>query len=282
MNDALSRGIRLLLLVSCSMFVLSGCASTPSNPDDPLERYNRAMYSFNDGVDKVVVRPAAQAYETVTPRLVRTGVGNFFGNLGDLWIGVNSMLQGKVGDAFSDWMRFMVNTTFGIAGVFDVATEMGLPKNDEDFGQTLAVWGVGEGPYVVLPLLGPRTLRDAVALPVDWQGDPVASVDHGRTRASFIVLRVVHGRANLLGLDKTLAEAIDPYAFTRDSYLQQRRYKVYDGNPPVEYEDFDRENGVSIMPVRGVSDALAEAALDSLQLVSFLEADAGSSSFAIR
>jgi len=282
MNDALSRGVRLLLLVSCSMFVLSGCASTPPNPDDPLERYNRAMYSFNDGVDKVVVRPAAKAYETVTPRLVRTGVGNFFGNLGDVWIGLNSMLQGKVGDAFSDWMRFMVNTTFGVAGVFDVATEMGLPKNDEDFGQTLAVWGVGEGPFVVLPLLGPRTLRDAMALPVDWQGDPVASIDHSRTRASFIGLRVVHGRANLLGIDKTLAEALDPYAFTRDFYLQQRRYKVYDGNPPIEYEDFDLENEASLMPVRGSSDALAEAALESLQLVSLLEADAGSSSFAIR
>lgn len=282
MNSALTRSLRLLLLVCCSMFLLVGCATTGHHPDDPLERYNRAMYVFNDGVDTMVVRPVAKGYETVTPRLLRAGVGNFFGNLGDVWIGFNSMLQGKVGDAFSDWMRFMVNTTFGIAGVFDVASEMGLAKNDEDFGQTLAVWGVGEGPFVVLPLLGPRTLRDAVALPVDWQGDPVASIDHARTRASFSGLRIVHGRASLLGIDKTFAEALDPYALTRDSYLQQRRFKVYDGNPPIEYEDFDVDSGASVVPARGASDALVEAALDSLQMVSLLESDAGTSAFVVR
>lgn len=282
MNDALCRGMRLLLLVSCALLVLSGCASTPPNPDDPLERYNRAMYTFNDGVDTALVRPVAQAYEAVTPSVVRTGVGNFFGNLEDLWIGVNSFLQGKVGDAFTDWMRFTFNTTLGLAGLIDIASEMGLAKNDEDFGQTLAVWGVGEGPFVVLPLLGPRTLRDAMALPVDWQGDPVGAIDHSRTRASFSVLRIVHGRASILGIDKTLSETLDPYAFTRDFYLQQRRYKVFDGNPPVEYEDFDLKNGTSGAPLRSASDALVESALDSLQLVELLEADPASATFVIR
>ena len=282
---ALTRIAALFLAVA--MLVLSGCASTPRNPDDPLERYNRAMFSFNDGVDRALVRPAAQVYETVTPRFVRTGVGNFFGNIADVWIGLNNMLQGKVGDGMSDWMRFMVNSTFGIFGLFDVASEMGLPKNDEDFGQTLAVWGVGEGPYVVLPLLGPRTLRDAAALPVDMKGDPVASLDHGQTRAAFAVLRVVHGRAKLLPLDATLEDALDKYAFVRDSYLQRRRFLVHDGNPPLEYEDFNGEyeddNGhSSLLPVRTMSDAVAEMAIDSLELVTLVEADAVQSGFAIR
>lgn len=237
-------GRQLVALLACCALVLGGCATRPANPDDPLERFNRAMFSFNEGVDKAVVRPAAKAYDTVAPRPVRIGVGNFFSNLGDLWIGFNNMLQGKFADGISDWMRFAVNSTFGIFGLLDVASEAGLPKNDEDFGQTLAVWGVGEGPFVVLPFFGPRTFRDAVVLPVDLKGDPVWTIDHVATRNTFTGVRLVHNRANLLGLDKTFDEAsLDKYAFLRDFYLQQRRYKVHDGAPPTEYEDFNGNNG---------------------------------------
>ena len=264
----------LLLLIALLALVLGGCASTPRNPDDPLERYNRAMFAFNEGVDQALLRPAARAYETVAPPLVRAGVGNFFGNLADVWIGLNNLLQGKVGEGLSDWTRFMVNSTFGIAGLFDVATEMGLPKHDEDFGQTLAVWGIGEGPYVVLPLWGPRTLRDAAALPVDFRGDPLMAVNHDQTRMALGVLRVVHVRARLLPLDATLEEAIDRYAFVRDAYLQRRRFQVFDGNPPFDYEDFN-SGADRILPLRTLSDAVAEMAVGSLELATLTETGAG-------
>lgn len=271
----------LLLAVVLAALTLGGCASAPANPDDPLERFNRAMFSFNEGVDKAVLKPTAEVYETITPKVVRTGVGNFFGNLGDPWIALNNMLQGKVADGMSDLMRFVVNSTLGVLGMLDIATDMGLNKNDEDFGQTLAVWGVGEGPFVVLPLLGPSTLRDTAALPVDWQGNLIATVDHVPTRNTFLGLRAVHGRSTLLGAEKTLEEgALDKYAFTRDFFLQQRRYKVRDGDVPLEYEDFD--NGVSMLPVRGEADALAEIAVESLELVSLLEAAPEFEQFVIR
>ncbi|HRP96682.1 MAG TPA: VacJ family lipoprotein [Rhodocyclaceae bacterium] len=261
-------------VLACLALVLGGCATRVPNPDDPLERLNRAMFSFNEGVDKAVLRPAAQVYDTVTPQPVRTGVGNFFSNLGDLWIGFNNMLQGKFGDGFSDWMRFGLNSTFGIVGLLDVATEAGLPKNDEDLGQTLAVWGVGEGAFVVLPFFGPRTLRDAAVLPVDMKGDQVWTVDHVATRNTFTALRLVHNRANLLGLDKTFDEAsLDKYAFMRDFYLQQRRYKVHDGAPPIEYEDF---NGDGLGPQTGnasAADRVAHAALGRLELIDAAEVD---------
>ncbi len=271
-----------LLAVVLLAFALGGCASVPANPEDPLERYNRAMFAVNDGLDRAVLRPTAKAYEAVTPRLVRTGVGNFFGNIEDIWIGFNNILQGKVGDGMSDWMRFMVNSTFGVAGLFDIASEMGLQKNDEDFGQTLAVWGVGEGPHVVLPFFGSRTLRDAFALPVDMRADLASSIEHVPTRNSVRALRIVNTRASLLGFDSTLDEAIDRYAFVRDFYLQQRRYKVSDGNVPLEYEDFDAQNGVSSLPVRSHTDALVEVAVESLELVSLVESDRRADAFVIR
>ena len=220
--------------------LVSGCASRPANPDDPLEGFNRAMYGFNDRVDRAVLKPAAEIYEAVTPSPVRTGVGNFFSNLGDVWIGANNILQGKVADGLSDWMRVALNSTFGLAGLLDIATEAGLPKHDEDFGQTLAVWGVGEGPYVVVPFFGPRTLRDAAAIPVNMYENDVWGIDHVRTRNSMVGLRLTHQRLRLLGLDQTLETATtDPYAYVRDFYLQQRRYKVFDGNVPVGYDDED-------------------------------------------
>lgn len=238
-------GIRRLLawavLLPCAAFVLSGCASTRGpNPDDPYERFNRSMFTFNEAMDKTILKPVAKGYDTVTPQFVRTGVSNFFGNVDDLWIGFNSLLQGKVANGLSDWMRFTFNSTFGIFGLFDIASEAGLEKHDEDFGQTLAAWGAGEGPFLVLPFMGPRTTRDALGLPVDWVGNPVRYVDPSSARNTLIGVRAVNARANALGISKTLEEGtLDKYSFARDFYLQQRRYKVSDGTPSLEYEDFD-------------------------------------------
>ncbi len=259
-------GARVLVLAA-TVLLGSGCATTASNPEDPLEGYNRAMFSFNEGLDKAVIKPAAQAYDAVLPSPVRTGVSNVFGNLGDPWIGVNNLLQGKFADALSDMMRFLFNSTFGIAGVLDIATEMGFAKHDEDFGQTLGRWGVGDGAYIVLPFFGPRTLRDAAMLPVDMSVDPVSSVGHIPTRNTMTGVRLLNTRANLLGVDKTLEEGtLDKYSYVRDFYLEQRRYKVFDGNPPRVYEDFSRVDGDSL-PLGRAADELAAVAVEDLELL---------------
>lgn len=263
-----------VVALACATLVVTGCASRPHNPDDPLETYNRAMFSFNEGVDKAVVKPVAQVYEAAVPQLVRTGVGNVFSNLGDVWIGFNNLLQGKVGDGMSDLMRFAMNSTFGFLGILDIASEAGLPKHDEDFGQTLAVWGVAEGPYFVVPFFGPRTVRDAVALPLDMQGSGLMQIDHVRTRNTVLATRIVHTRSVLLRAERAIDEAsIDKYVFMRDAYLQQRRYKVHDGNPPLEYENFD-VNGKSSRRLLYETevDALAVAALGEIELVGPLAA----------
>jgi phospholipid-binding lipoprotein MlaA len=259
----------LVLLMAFAMLLMTGCASNPRNPEDPLEGYNRAMFSFNEGVDKAVVKPVARVYEAAVPQLVRTGIGNVFGNLGDVWVGLNNLLQGEVGDGMSDLMRFAVNSTFGILGIFDVASEMGLHKNDEDFGQTLAVWGVGEGAYFVVPFLGPRTVRDAVVLPLDMRGNALIQIDHVPTRNTVLAVRVTHARSLLLKTDRTLDEQIDKYAFVRDAYLQARRYKVYDGNPPTQYEDFDaRLKNPAREPIyQTYADAVAVAAVGRMEFV---------------
>ncbi|MDR2093765.1 MAG: VacJ family lipoprotein [Azoarcus sp.] len=221
---------------------LAGCANTP--PQDPFEHYNRAMFSLNEKLDIVVAKPVAKAYVAVTPTPVRTWVGNFFGNLNDPWIGVNNLLQGKPADALSDLMRFLVNSTMGIGGLLDIATEARLPKHDEDFGQTLGVWGFHDGPYVMLPFFGPRTLRDAIAFPMDMTfDDSWRFIPHIATRNTLSALQLASERARMLGLERTLDEAtLDKYSYSRDFYLQQRRSKIYDGNPPLEYENFDLDD----------------------------------------
>jgi phospholipid-binding lipoprotein MlaA len=214
----------------------TGCATGPNaNPKDPLEPMNRSISRFNDSLDENVLKPVATGYQDVTPDLVQKGVRNVFNNLSDIWSTVNNGLQLKGRDTAESLMRSVVNTVFGIYGVFDVATPIGLERHPEDFGQTLGAWGVPNGPYVVLPLFGPSTLRDTAGMPVDTSVDYVRNLDHIPTRNSAIALRVVDKRANLLGASNLLSEAaIDKYSFTRDAYLQYRRNQVFDGNPPDE------------------------------------------------
>jgi phospholipid-binding lipoprotein MlaA len=229
-----------LVALAALMGALGGCATTAANPGDPLEPLNRAIFGFNENVDKAVLKPVAQGYRTVVPQTVRTGVTNFFSNLEDLWISANNLMQGKVEFALGDFLRFTFNSSFGLLGVMDVASEMGLEKHNEDFGQTLGRWGVGSGAYLVLPLLGPSTVRDGAARVVDWQGDIVGNLSNVPTRNSLYATRVVSDRANLFDATGILEEAaLDKYTFVRDSWLQRRRNLVYDGNPPREPSDSD-------------------------------------------
>lgn len=213
----------------------SGCATSGGDPRDPLETVNRGVLAFNDAADAVLLTPAARAYRAVLPEGLRGAVRNVFTNLDDLWIGANNLLQGKPTDAISDWLRFVFNTTLGFVGVIDVASEAGLEKHNEDLGQTLARWGVGDGPYLMLPLLGPSTTRDTAALPVDWLADPVLTARPIALRNSLTAVRFVARREQLLDTTRTLEEAaLDRYVFLRESYLQRRRSLVYDGRPPRE------------------------------------------------
>ncbi len=216
--------------------LLSACASGPNaNPHDPLEPFNRGVFQFNDGVDAAVLQPVAKTYVAVVPELARRGVDNFFHNLQDAWSFVNNALQFKGEAAVNSLARFGVNSVIGIYGVFDVASEMNIERNTKDFGQTLGYWGVVPGPYLVLPLLGPSSLRDSVGLVVDHQGDITSRVSDVAARNSLTAVHLVDKRARLLSATQALDQAaLDKYTFTRDAYLQRRRNAVYDGNPPDE------------------------------------------------
>lgn len=216
------------LVVTLSL--LAACATGPdATPGDPLEPFNRGVYRFNDAVDTAVLKPVATAYQNVTPSPIRTGVNNFFGNLGDLWSSVNAGLQLRPREAGENLMRFSVNTVFGLAGVLDIATEMGIPRTRLDFGQTLGRWGAPSGPYLVLPLFGPSSVRDGTGLLVDGYGDPVSGMDHVPSRNSLTALRVVDTRAMYLRATTLLEEAaLDKYSFTRDLYLNRRQSQIDD------------------------------------------------------
>ena len=219
-------------MAACVALLLAGCA-TSGNPKDPIEGFNRAMYGVHDGIDTVLLKPVATGYDAVLPDPVQTGVTNFFANISDIMTSVNNLLQGKPKEAISDLGRVAVNSTIGILGIFDPASGMGLEKHDEDFGQTMGAWGVGEGAFVFLPIMGPRTVRDAAGIYMDIWFDPVNYIDHVPTRNTIWAVRVVNLRANLLPADKVIEEAaLDKYSYIRDAYLQNRRNLVYDGNPP--------------------------------------------------
>ena len=220
--------------------LLVGCASGPSaNPRDPLEPFNRGMYHFNEVVDAAVIKPVAIAYRDVAPKPLRRGVSNFFGNLQDAWSFVNNALQLKGEAAMDSLFRFGVNSVFGLGGLLDVASEMRIERHTKDFGHTLGYWGVGPGPYLVLPVFGPSTLRDAAARTVDLQGDISTNVAHIPTRNTLTFVKLFEKRADLLNATTMLEEvALDKYTFVRDSYLQRRRSAIFDGNPPEEeFED---------------------------------------------
>jgi phospholipid-binding lipoprotein MlaA len=224
-------GLALLALA------FTGCASLPPgrepDPKDPFERYNRAAFSFNDALDRAILKPVARAYKFVTPDLVQQGVANFFGNIGDIPTAVNDILQGKPKQAVTHVGRFALNTTVGVLGLFDVASAMGLERRREDFGQTLGTWGLGSGPYVVLPVFGPSSVRDTFGLVADFGLDPLVYVRDDGWRYGLVGLRAIEQRASVLDIEKTFkAIEIDPYLFTRDAYLTRRRNSVYDGNPP--------------------------------------------------
>lgn len=227
---------------------LAGCAGTQTqdgNPQDPWEGFNRGVYSFNDTLDRYALKPVAQGYDYITPTPVQEGVGNFFSNLGEIGNSFNSLLQWKLTNAGTSVGRLLINTTLGLGGFLDPATRMGIEKHDEDFGQTLATWGVGSGPYLVLPFLGPSTVRDTAGLPVDWYTDPVTYVDHDVTRWSIRFIDLVQTRASLLGQEKLIQG--DRYSFIRDAYLQRRAFLINDGrsgkdpfgSDDLEFDDSD-------------------------------------------
>jgi len=230
----LSRLRAVILCATVSVFLAGGCAST-GNPRDPLEPLNRAVYKFNDAVDNLVIKPASTLYRDLVPQFVRTGISNFFSNINDVIVALNNLMQGKIPAAINDVGRILVNTTLGVFGLMDPATELGVEKNNEDFGQTLGFWGLGDGAYLVLPFLGPSSVRDTAG----WAGDiytwPVTYLEPTRHRNALIGLRFVSGRADLLEASRILeTAALDPYEFVRDAYLQRRRNLVHDGKPPDE------------------------------------------------
>jgi phospholipid-binding lipoprotein MlaA len=226
------------LVSALLLLALAACATGPNaNPSDPFEPFNRSVFKFNDAVDEAVLKPVATVYQDALPPLVRQGVRNFFGNLQDAWSAVNNALQFKGVPAANSLLRFGVNTFIGVGGLVDVASDLNIERQTKDFGHTLGYWGFAPGPYLVLPLLGPSTVRDTVALPIDAQGNLISSIEHVPTRNSTTALRLLDTRASLLGATSMLdAVSLDKYTFTRDAYLQRRRNSIYDGNPPDDGE----------------------------------------------
>jgi len=231
-------GVRLAF-ITLTLSLLQGCA-TGTDPRDPFEPFNRGVYSFNEGVDRAILQPVARGYRAVLPQFIRSSVSNFFSNINDVVVALNNLLQGKFTAAYTDLGRVAINSTIGLLGLFDVASEAGIEKHDEDFGQTLGRWGMADGPFLVLPLLGPSTGRDAVGRVGDYFSDPVTYVDPTHNRYQLFGTRIVNRRAELLDASTVLqTAALDPYEFVRDAYLQRRRHLIYDGAPPADREFLD-------------------------------------------
>ncbi|HEY3078191.1 MAG TPA: VacJ family lipoprotein [Burkholderiales bacterium] len=229
------------LLLAALIGALAGCASTADrDPRDPFEPLNRGIYRFNDKVDTAIARPLATTYQKLVPVEVRDRVRNFFGNIGDFFIGVNNFLQGKFEDGVSDWARFAFNSTIGLFGIHDVATDMGYEKHNEDFGQTFGRWGAPSGPYLILPILGSSSVRDGIGTGIDLYVDPLTEVRPYHLQYGLVGLRLTQTRADLLDASRILEEAaLDRYVFQRDAYLQRRRSLIYDGRAPREKEPED-------------------------------------------
>lgn len=253
---AVARRIPGVLLVAAAV-LLAGCATTGKTPTqrlDPWENWNRKVFQFNEELDEHVLKPVATVYADVVPHRVRLGVDNFFGNAADAWSAVNSFLQLKVGQGLHGVMRVGTNTLFGLGGLLDPATEMGLERNPEDFGKTLAHWGVGAGAYIVWPLYGPSTVRDSVALPLDRGASPSMVINDGAAVYSITTLQIINSRANLLAAGSVLDSIVlDKYTFVRDAYLQRRGVKLF-GNDD-DYPDYEdpREDAEATSPLPAAS-----------------------------
>jgi phospholipid-binding lipoprotein MlaA len=245
-----------LVIAAIVLATAAGCATVPGgdaaqataggvpsvvrqvNPKDPFEPWNRRVYAFNEVVDENLLQPVARAYVKVMPEFARTTIGNFFGNFGDAWSTVNHFLQGKLQSGLEMGMRVAVNSVFGLGGLLDIASEAGLDRRDEDFGQTLGVWGVPAGPYLVWPILGPSSMRETAAMPLDRGWSPGLVINDSGVTAGLTTLQIVEARARLLNASRLLGDvALDKYVFTRDAYLSRRRSLVYDGDPPPEPDD---------------------------------------------
>jgi phospholipid-binding lipoprotein MlaA len=229
-------------LVLLLAFFMSACTTVPTErrvASDPWEPLNRTIFSVNVAADNVSTKPIAKGYRKVIPGPIRKGVSNFFRNLTTPQSAINNFLQGKPARGLSEVGRFLFNSTLGVGGLVDIATIGGMDEYPEDFGQTLAVWGVPDGPYVMVPILGPQTLRDAVMLPIDIAVDPLFHYEKGSLRQNLYILRLIDLRYRVLPADKLLEESKDPYLTLRESFLQNREYEIYDGEPPVDDDFFD-------------------------------------------
>lgn len=227
-----------------ALLLLSGCASTGASKEaqwDPLQPVNRGIFKFNRSADKYILRPIAVGYQKITPTPVRSGIGNFFSNLSMPVVFVGDLLQGKPKAAGNDAGRFLLNSVVGIGGLFDVATHAGLEKNREDFGQTLAVWGIGDGPYLMVPLLGPYSLRHGFGTLADVLISPLYLYENREVRDKLIILSAIDLREGLLSADEILDNSLDPYLALRDAYYQNRLGLIYDGDPPLEDEAFEED-----------------------------------------
>ena len=237
----------VLIFISC--LLASGCATVdgPPNPDDPYESFNRSMFAFNEGADKYVIKPVAKGYNFIMPNAASKAVSNFYSNVDDIVVFFNEILQFKIAAAIATSARFVFNTSFGLLGLIDVASDMDLPKHNEDFGQTLAVWGVDSGPYLVLPLLGPMTVRDTAGLAVDWTYfDPIFNRQTIEQSLVNLTIKYIDIRAGLIKASNILDETVpDKYAFIRDAWMLRREFLIYDGNPPEDFSEdelFDDED----------------------------------------
>ena len=225
---------------------LSACTTVPAGQraaSDPWEPMNRTLYQVNTSIDKVTTKPLARGYQKIVPSPLRNGVSNFFRNLTTPSSALNNFLQGQPKQGFSEIGRFLFNSTLGVGGLLDIASAGGMEEYREDFGQTAAVWGVPDGPYVMLPFLGPKTLRDALLMPLDSLSQPLYHYENTSVRDKLVVLQIIDLRQSLLSAEKFLEDSKDPYVTLRESYLQNRTFEVYDGNPPDDdfYEDFGED-----------------------------------------
>ena len=247
MSKIIQPAVQIILVILIAV-ILGACAGPGSiarsektadqTAGDPWEPLNRGIYTVNDVLDKVTLKPVAKGYRKVLPAFVRRGVSNFYANLRTPLTIVNQVLQGKGRAALSDTGRLLLNSTVGIGGFFDPATSAGLEQHNEDFGQTLATWGVPDGPFVMVPLLGPRSLRDAVTIPLNFFAHPLFHYENTSVRDKLWGLEAINVRTRLLAADTLLEDSFDPYVTIRDAYRQNRRYLIYDGEPPEDYDEY--------------------------------------------